>query len=286
MKRFHPSFCLFLIACFSAAVLSGQETEQPKYGGSRNIVGSLSITQVNFANWTQGGEDAFAWQIVLDNKFVNDQARYNWTTTGKFSFGKTKLGDSGFRKSIDEIKLESVLTYKLGSTANPYVAATALTQFARGFQYGDENSRVQVSEFLDPGYFTQSIGFGVQPHKSFKIRAGFSLKETVTSDFPVPYADDPATPEIEKTRTEAGMESVTDFSRSLSANTLLTTKLELFSNLAGLEEVDVNWDSTLAAKVSKVISVNFNVRLLYDRNISRKRQLKQALALGLTYTIL
>ncbi|MEE9169546.1 MAG: DUF3078 domain-containing protein, partial [bacterium] len=217
---------------------------------------------------------------------VNDQEKFNWATSGKFAFGKTKLGDSGFRKSIDEIKLESVLIYKLSTLINPYAAVTALTQFADGFQYPDDDTKVKVSTFLDPGYFTQSAGLGIEPTEGFKTRLGASIKETVTSDFPRPYADDPETDEIEKTRTEVGMESITDFSRSLGENMVLTCKLELFSNVKAFDEIDVNWDNLFTAKISKYVNVNFNFRLFYDRNISAKRQISQSLALGLTYTIL
>ena len=67
---------------------------------------------------------------------------------------------------------------------------------------------------------------------------------------------------------------------------LLTSKLELFSNLESFQQIDVKWDTILSAKVARYVDVNLNVKLFYDRDISRKRQLKQALTLGLTYTIL
>ena len=249
-------------------------------------MGSLNLTQVSFSNWSQGGEDAFAWQMILDNKFVNDQEQFNWSTSGKFSFGQTKVGDSDSRKSIDEIKIESVFTYKLGTLINPYVAVTGLTQFAAGYQYGDDDSRVKVSNFLDPGYFTQSAGFGIESKHGFKTRLGASFKETVTNDFPVPYTDDPETAEIEKTRTEVGAESVTDFNRQLSETTIFTSKLELFSNLKAFDEIDVNWDNLLTAKISNYFNVSFNIRIFYDKNISSKRQINQSLSIGLSYTIL
>ena len=112
MNRFSSLLTMTICICSFVHASLAQEQEQPEYGWKKNIVGSLNLTQVSFSNWTQGGEDAFAWQVILDNKFVNDQEKFNWATSGKFAFGKTKLGDSGFRKSIDEIKLESVLIYK------------------------------------------------------------------------------------------------------------------------------------------------------------------------------
>ena len=72
----------------------------------------------------------------------------------------------------------------------------------------------------------------------------------------------------------------------IAENILLTSKLELFSNLQSLKEIDVRWDTIFSSKISKYIDVNFNVQLFYDRDISHKRQLKQALSIGLTYTFL
>jgi len=120
------------------------------------MVGNLNLTQTKFDNWAQGGEDAFAWQINLNLKFVNDQEKWTWSNMGKFSFGSTKMGDQESRKSIDEIKFESVYTYKLAELLNPFIAANGLTQFAPGYNYETE-SKTKISTFMDPGYFRESF---------------------------------------------------------------------------------------------------------------------------------
>jgi cytochrome c oxidase assembly protein Cox11 len=50
--------------------------------------------------------------------------------------------------------------------------------------------------------------------------------------------------------------------------------------------VDVNWDNMFSSKISNLLSVSLNVRMFYDKDISSKRQLKQVLALGLSYALL
>lgn len=84
------------------------------------MVGGINLTQNSFDNWTQGGENSFAWQ--LNFKFINDQQKTNWSNSAKSAHCSTKTGDQESRKSIDEIKLESVFTYKLALYVNPYVA--------------------------------------------------------------------------------------------------------------------------------------------------------------------
>ena len=60
----------------------------------------------------------------------------------------------------------------------------------------------------------------------------------------------------------------------------------MFSNIKAFNEIDVNWNTLISAKITKLIAVNFNVKLIYDRDVSVKRQLKQALTVRLTYTLL
>ena len=72
----------------------------------------------------------------------------------------------------------------------------------------------------------------------------------------------------------------------LSELIVYVTKLELFSNMKGVDEIDVRWDNVFSAKVADYIAVSFNFKLFYDKDVSLKRQLYQTLAVGLTYSIL
>jgi hypothetical protein len=277
---------VLVILSFTVAIFAQEKpAEAPKYGWQKEMVGAVNLTQTSFDNWAAGGENSLAWQLVLNYKFINDQAKTNWANSGKFGYGTIKSGDLEARKSVDEVKMESVFTYKLGTYINPFISVTGETQFAKGYNYGTE-PKIAISKFFDPAYFRESIGFGYQPNQTIKTRLGAALKQTLTSDYPVPYADDPETAEIEKTKNEIGAESVTDFSWKVSANSLLTAKLEMFSTLSAVDEIDVNWDNVFTTKISKYFNVNFNFKLFYDKDISPKRQIKQALAFGLTYSFL
>ena len=279
--------CSGLVFFSNLQLLAQQAQEEaPDYGWKTQIVGTLNLTQASFSNWEQGGENTLAWQINLNASFVRDEEKYNWANSGKFNLGFAKVAGSEARKSADEIKIESVLTRKLTQFINPFVAVTAKTQFVAGFEYGDNDSKTKISKFLDPGYFTQSAGVGYAPSESFKTRFGATLKETITSAFPVPYADDPTTVEVEKTKVEPGISSTTDFKRKFEENVLFTSKLDLFSDLEAFDRIDVLWENNLTLKVSKFINVSVNVDLLYDKDVSDRRQIKQVLAIGFTYTFL
>lgn len=279
---------LLLLFCLCSVVyVMGQtpaaDTTAPEYGWQKEMVAGLNLTQTSFDNYVQGGENTMTWQLNTTFKFVNDQEKTNWSNSGKFNYGMSKSGKEESKKSIDEIKLETVYVYKLGINIDPYIAGVAESQFGPGYDYAAD-PKVEISNFADPIYFRESAGFGYKPKPEIATRLGFAIKQTLTDKYPVPFADDPKTPGIEKTKNEYGIESVTDLDFKVSANSKITSKLELFSNLKTFEQVDVNWDTILVAQVTKYINLNFNVKMLYDKDISKKRQLKQALAAGISYS--
>jgi hypothetical protein len=283
---------LALATLISAALIVGalpaasaDETEEAG-GWTNEVIAGLNLTQASFDNWAQGGENMLGWQANLAGKFTSLGAGHEWANAIKLAYGMTKVGDDDARKSVDEIRLESVFTHKSGFYVDPYVAATAETQFSTGYEYTDTD-KTGISNFLDPGYFTQSAGVGRSYAGVLKTRLGASIKETVTDRYPVPYADDPDTPdEIEDVKVEVGAESVTDLNLKMSDDLAFDSKLELFSNLKATNEIDVKWDNLLTAKIEEYLSVTLNVKVLYDRDISRSRQIKEALAIGLTYRLM
>lgn len=273
----------FLIGGISMAF--AQQTDTTSVWKNQ-VVGNLNLTQASFSNWQQGGENSLAWQVKLDMDFERDTKKWNWSTTGKFELGFAKVAGVSARKSSDLIDLETVLTKKMSKLLNPFVSATGKSQFVAGFQYNDDDTKTKVSKFLDPGYFTQSAGVGYKPNKQFESRLGFTIKETITSDFPKPYADDPATADIEKTKIEPGLSSVTTFKRNLHENILYGTKVDIFSDFEGFNRIDLLWENRLTMKVTKYINVNVTLDLFYDKDITNDLQLKEVLGVGFTYTLL
>lgn len=244
---------------------------------------SLNVTQSRFDNYIQGGENTFAWQSGLSFQCSKKTETFNLVHSGKLRYGRSKIGDQSSRKTVDEIKLESVYTQQLTSFVNPFISATGETQFMAGYDYTD--GKKERSNFLDPGFFRQSIGLNYNPDTIYKARLGFSSKQTVTTNHPVPFADDPATQKIEKTRIEFGMESVIDLNLNVTKTSKIISKLEIFSNLNRIDEIDVRWDTELTAQFTEYIDFTMNAQLLYDKTISPKRQLKEMIGIGISYSL-
>jgi len=263
-----------------------EKKEEPKLGWDNKFIGTLNLAQTALSNWTAGGENAWNWQLNMNGKFLNRQEKFEWANTLKIVYGQAKIGSDELKKSDDELFLETVFTYKIWGVINPYIAATALTQFTPGYDY-DTDPKTKISDFLDPGYFREAIGLDYKPSETFKTRLGVAFKQTVADVFATRWSDDPETiDKVEKIRSEVGAESVTDYSVNVSELIVYVTKLELFSNLNRIDEIDVRWDHLFSAKVADYLAVSFNLNIFYDKDISLKRQLKQTLAVGLTYSFL
>jgi hypothetical protein len=259
-------------------------------GWARSLSFGLNATQARFDNWSGGGEDAIAWQSDLDGKAVRSWATTSWEWSGKISYGETKLGDSGFRKSTDEIKLGSVYTWNRGSWINPYAALNFSSQLDDGFVYEDDGMggkrERKVSELLDPAYITESFGVGTEPRPGLKFKLGLAAKQTLSSE-EYEWADDPDTAtEIETLRSEFGAELIAEYEHKFNDAVALKSKLTTFWGAGPVDEIDTDWDSSLTASLTNAVKVSFNLRILRDADISRTRQLKQNLAIGIIYNIL
>ncbi|HLP18384.1 MAG TPA: DUF3078 domain-containing protein [Bacteroidota bacterium] len=275
-----------LLILLTLCTLTAAAQTPPDTTWKHTLVAGLAATQVAYSDWAQGGENAMSWTINLDGKSEMRAPVWNWVNNYKFAYGQTKLDNKTVRKTDDKIDLESVLSYRTGWLVNPYAAATLKTQFATGYTYANDaaDTRTAVSDFFDPAFLVQSIGGEYKPAEWIKTRFGAALREVITSTY-TQYADDKTTPAIEKTKTEGGLESVTDIQAKLDENLLFTSHIELFDPFNHLDRVVVRSDNLLTAKVSKYIVVSLNIVLMNDVQISPRTQVKQTLALGINYSI-
>ena len=275
-------FWIIAGAVVCSLIASAQEAlpPPPDYGWKHSLVAGLTLTQVAYTDWAQGGANALAYTLSADGKSVNDQEKSNWTNTYKFAFGQVRLGGQGLRKADDLIDIATVYTYKLGTFINPYASATIKTQFANGYIYPSADNKVRVSAFFDPGYLTQSAGVGYQPIPEIKTRLGFALREIVTNKFNQ-YSTVPG----KKTSVDGGMESVTEVEWKLEDNILFTTKLEMFDPFKHFDEIVIRDNTSITAKVNKYIIAMLNVQFINEKRVTPRTQVKETIALGLSYTL-
>ena len=275
---------LLMILFISSTVVFAQKKDSTLYKWNPSLVTGLNISQISFSNWTQGGENSLTWTLTGDFGLKYKAVEWEFKNQLKAAYGRTKQGGDDFITNDNELYMESVLSYHAGWLFDPYFSNIVRTQVTEGFDY-ETTPATKISDFFDPGYITQSIGLNYNKNENIQTRLGLAFQEVVTSQF-TQYSDDPDTPEIEKFKFETGIESVTDANFTLDENLILKSKLRLFSRFESLDVWDVRWDNTITAKVNSWLNVNFSYLLIYQKDQSPKAQMKQALQLGIVYTIL
>lgn len=276
---------LFLILVFALNLTAQDDPDSTLNKWVPSIVTGLNISQIAFSNWTQGGENSLAW--TLTGNFNAAYKTKGWTFKNelKAAYGQTKLGGDDFKINDNELYMETVYEYNVGWPVDLFVSNILRTQITTGYDYTD-TSRIEISNFFDPGYLTQSVGFAYTKNENIQSRLGLAFQEVITNKY-TQYSDDPDTPnEIETFKFETGIESVTDAQFKLDDNLLLKSKLRLFTAFDRMETWDVRWDNLITAKVNNWLNVNLTYLLVYDKVQSPTTQMKQGLQLGITYTIL
>ena len=279
-------YLLFALVILSATTFAADETEEKKdtLWIPSGVIG-LNISQVSFENWTQGGENSISFTFFSNFGINYIGEIWKWRNTLKLTYGRTKTGSEGYKTNDNEIFFESTLNRDVGWLFNPYLGITARTAVTAGYNY-DETPAVKIVDIFDPFYLTEGIGLMYDQIPNFRTRLGLGFKQTFADKFNLNYTDDPDTPnEIESFKNETGIESVTEFEWVFLENMAYKGYLRLFGRFEDMSVWDVRWDNTLTAKINDYFNVNINVLLIYDVDETLRTQLKEALQLGVSYTL-
>ncbi|AFN74138.1 hypothetical protein MROS_0897 [Melioribacter roseus P3M-2] len=273
-----------IIYLFSLGLILAQTPDSLKGKWIPGLTTGLGINQVAFNNWVKGGENSIAWTLYGDFKLKYGADKWNFKHQLKAVYGRAKIGEATYKTTENDLFMEDVLSYKAGWAVDPFFSNSLRTQVTKGYDY-KLTGAPNVSDFFDPGYITQTFGFAYDKYSNITTRIGVAFQEVISNRF-IQYTDDPETSEIETFKFETGFESVTDMNFKLDDNIALASKLRLFSRFESLDVWDVRWDNVITAKVNNWLSVNFTYLLLYEKAQSLKTQTKEALQIGITYSIL
>ncbi len=277
------SIVLFLF--FTISILNAQTPDSLKNKWLPSLVTGLGINQVAFTNWVKGGENSIAWSLFGDFKLNRESDLWSFKNQIKASYGRAKIGSGTYKTTDNDFYMEDVAIYNVGWAVSPFFSNSIRTQVTKGYDYSKDTT-INISDFFDPGYMTQTLGFTYDKYQHVITRLGVAIQEVFTNKFNQ-YSDDPDTEDkIEKFKFETGIESVTDANFTVDTNVLYNSKLRLFSRFESMDVWDVRWDNTLTAKVNSWLNVNFTYQLVYEKAQSPKTQTKQTLQIGIVYTLL
>lgn len=271
--------------------------EEDTTGWRMSLELGMTTTQTAYSDSWQGGESgSLNWVSSINATAAKQMATgFNLSSTLRLAFGQTLFQDPDTkkwirpRKSDDLIDWEATGRFTLGHLVDPYAAMRIETQFYDG-------SVELKKRFINPLKITLSSGisrmFYEKENDKIISRLGLSLrqirKNSVVGDTANLVFED-------STSTDGGIESVTDVQLALHANINYTGKLSLnkalfFSkkdHVKGTKAenywkaIDVNWENTFTANITKVIAVKLYTQLLYDREIDLRGRFKQTMSLGL-----
>jgi hypothetical protein len=278
--------CIVVIVLLSifSAITFGQVTEGEKnlrtmpadttQGWKKGGVFAANLAQTSLTNWAAGGQKSVAFNSIFA-VFANlKQGKSRWDNSLDLGYGLMNQGEQGFRKTDD--KIDFLSKYGREAFKNFYYAALLnfKTQLAPGYNYPDATTKDKISDLFAPAYLLVALGMDYKPNAYLSVfLAPLTAKFTFVTAPSLSAAGAFGVTPGKKSRAEIGgylraIYTKNDFKSEFMKNVSFTTKIDLFSNYADHpQNIDVNWETLIAMKVNKYISVSFNTVLLYDDNI-------------------
>ncbi|MCX6169555.1 MAG: DUF3078 domain-containing protein [Ignavibacteriales bacterium] len=271
-----------LLFLLSLETTFGQIPDSLKNKWIPTFVAGLGINQIAFSNWVKGGDNSIAWTLLGDLHYDKIGTPWTFKNSIKVTYGRSKIGSETYRTTDNDLYVENVAVRDVGWVVSPFISNSIRTQIAKGFDYKVEPA-VEIANFFDPGYMTQTIGFTYDKYSNVITRLGVGFQEIFTNRFrqysdPINLAD--------RFKFEIGIESVTDINYKIDDNIVYSGKMRFFSQFKSLDVWDVRLDNVIAAKVTKYISVNFTYLVIYEKVQSPYTQVKEGLQIGIVYNIL
>jgi hypothetical protein len=252
----------------------------------------INANQSSFSdNWNGGGVNSISVGMLFDHKSEYIKNDKSFVTQVSLKYGKVKNKEQSARKSNDRIFLDNKAALKFSKYWSFFASVALETQFDAGYSYsrnefGDEVRSAPISNFMAPGYITESVGVEFNPDKTFSLRLGTgTARQTLILDNRLVFEDRPnfGVEAGKNFKNELAFQVVANLNRKIGKNLDLSSRYAFFANYEELENASHRLDATLAARVSRVINVSLSTVVWYDKNVVSEIQMSENLALGIMY---
>jgi hypothetical protein len=242
---------------------------------------SLNGSQASYSNWSQGNNNSVA--ATGGNMFnaTYKRARYSYDILLNLRYGQTKINGSEVRKTDDLIHFKNRVNHLLHATQyTAYFEVDFRTQFDAGY----DKNRVYISDFMSPGYLQETAGLGYKPVDYIQLQSGFSMKQTFVAD--TLFSSRYGVTSGKNFRSEGGFSMGASFKKNVAKNLVLNSNVQTFTNfLQSVEYTDVMFNNELTGKINSFMNTNIQFALMYDRDFNKQIQVKQVLAVGLSFNV-
>lgn len=263
----------------------------------KSVIAGLTFNQSSFSNnWAAGGVNSFALGSNIDYRLEYNKQPFDYTTELILAYGRSKNKGQMSRKSNDRIFWDHKIATQLSKSWFFFGSVNFQSQFDKGFQYDANNKKppLLISQFMAPGYITESLGFEYKPNAAFDLRIGTgTARQTIVLE-PNVFNGQSKAYGVDSGHTfknELAFQVVALYDKEIMPNLRLTSRYQLFIPYGRtLNNIDHRLDLTLLAKVNRLVSVTITGIAIYDEDATttpnvpnKKIQGNENLALGIVY---
>jgi hypothetical protein len=236
---------------------------------------NFTFNQASQSNWSAGGDkNSLALSTLFHGFAFYKKDRNSWDNTLDLAYGFVKTTSLGSRKSDDRIDLLSKYGYEVAKSWYISGLLNVKSQFAPGYAYQDDKSRVLTSNFFSPGYVLLSPGVNYKPNDEFS-----AFVSPATARWILVMNDSLASVGAfgvdsgKNSKVEVGAYATISYMHKLGAAAVYTGRLDLFSNYGHRpQNVDLTMTNLLAVKVTGIITMTFAVNLIYDDDVKQVKE--------------
>ena len=254
------------------------------------------ISQSSYKNWSAGGTNAFAGNLIFNYDFNYKKDVWSWDNKVILGYGLSKQQDIGWRKNDDRIILNSLLGRQISKYWLYTFYMNFQTQFTKGYDYSGPQ-RTLLSNILAPAYLTFGPGFAYKRSDNFRINISpAAARVIIVRDDSLSHAGAFGVTPDHKSLFQFGASFDAYYKVNLVENISLENILKLYSDyLHKPGDIYTDYTANLFMKVNKFVTVNAGVQLIYDgktripvveNGVKTDKiglQVKQILGAGITY---
>jgi hypothetical protein len=263
-----------------------------KTGGLFN----LTFNQAALSNWSAGGDkSALSLNTMLNLYAFYLDGRRSWDSYLTLNYGIANTTSLGTRKTSDNIDLTSKYGYDVGKKWYLSGLFDFRSQFAPGYNYPDENTKILTSNWAAPAYVLLSLGMDYKPNDNFSLfLSPVTAREVIVNNDSLAAVAAFGVDSGKKARFEFGAYASINYKVNLSKTAQYVGRLDLFSDYTyHPQDVAIYMTNVVNVKVTSLISMNLSVTAIYDDRIKSVKpdgtaggaalQLQEILGVGLAY---
>lgn len=266
------------------------------------ISGSFSVTAnaIMLQNWQAGGAEVASGAAIFNITPIYNHGRSSLVTNLVMAYGLNRQ-DGVMFKMDDRIDFQTNYNYRFGDNWNVSSLLSFRTQFFEG-ESAPASGNI-ISNFMAPAYLVYGLGITYKPSNRLVVyMSPATAKHTFVFDDSISARQmyGLANPG-DRHRFEAGAYVNIFYREQLNEKINFQMRLDLFSNYSDVERkpqnLDVNAEALFFWKITKFLSFNVALNLIYDEDImipveradgsmgeGPRTQLKSVLGAGFAWT--